>query len=125
MELSDFIKETLGSIVNGIIDAQKQLSSTGTVIVPAGLEAMSQDRPVLSRNSREYVSVIEFEVVLTETINKENKQAIGVMLGSFGAGGNRKSGEDKQNVTTIKFDIPLLYPESRHTGRKQEGGPFI
>ena len=109
MELRDFISETLIQIVQGINDAQKALKETECVINPRNIEQGDYAKAII-KNKAHVVQDVSFNIALTSTSNSEDKTGIGVMLGSFGIGGNKTSSDGNTSNTNISSSVPVVFP---------------
>lgn len=109
MELKDFIKETLIQITQGISEAQVELEETDCVINPRDIKEDGFAN-VIIKNKRHTVQCIDFKIALTSTTESADKTGIGVMLGSFGIGGNKSLSDGNTSNTNISFSIPVVFP---------------
>lgn len=109
MELKDFIKETLIQITQGISEAQTELEESNCVINPRDIKEDGFAN-VMIKNKRHTVQCIDFKIALTSTTESADKAGIGVMLGSFGIGGNKTSSDGNTSNTNISFSIPVVFP---------------
>ena len=109
MELKDFIKETLIQITQGISEAQTELEESSCVINPRDIKEDGFAN-VIIKNKRHTVQCIDFKIALTSTTESADKAGIGVMLGSFGIGGNKTSSDGNTSNTNISFSIPVVFP---------------
>lgn len=109
MELKDFIKETLIQIAQGISEAQEELADTDCIINPRDIREDGFAN-VSIKNKRHTVQCVDFKIALTSTSEAADKTGIGVMLGSFGIGGNRTSSDGNTSNTNISFAIPVVFP---------------
>ena len=62
------------------------------------------------KNKAHVVQDVSFNIALTSTSNSEDKTGIGVMLGSFGIGGNKTSSDGNTSNTNISFSVPVVFP---------------
>ena len=109
MQLKDFIKETLIQIVQGIGEAQEELKDTDCAINPRDIKSEDYTTVIL-KNKRHVVQDVDFNIALTNTSNSEDKAGIGVMLGSFGLGGNKTLSDGNTSNTNISFSVPVVFP---------------
>lgn len=109
MELKDFIKETLIQIAQGIEEAQKELAETDCIINPRDIKEDGFAN-VIIKNKRHTVQCVDFNIALTSTSESADKAGIGVMLGSFGIGGNKTSSDGSTSNTSISFSVPVVFP---------------
>lgn len=119
MELKDFIKGVVFDISNAIEECQKELKN-GTIVSPTNSKA---EEKIRSKKGDLKISYIDFEVAVSAKSeigkNKEGKSSIEVSGSVFGLnvggklGGNANNEENKQvneNLSKIKFSIPIVYP---------------
>ena len=117
MELKEFIKETLAQIIDGIKEAQEANAGKGAKIHPNELYELRTD--VLKyknhgdEKARGYVTVIDFEIGLTDKTSDEKTGGLGVSFASIAIGGSKKKAEGAESVTSIKFEIPVILPFSK------------
>jgi hypothetical protein len=54
--------------------------------------------------------MLEFDVAVTAAEGSEKKGGIGIVVGSFGIGGQKASNISSQSVSRIKFSVPVPLP---------------
>ena len=119
MELKDFIKSVLFDVTEAVKECQEELKN-GAIISPSNRSAEEKVRAVSGDLK---ISYIDFEVAVSassENLNNGEKtggvEVSGSVIGvRFGGkfGGKSVSEENKQvneNVSKIKFSIPVIYP---------------
>lgn len=109
MELKEFIKETLVQISEGIVSAQNSCKSLNAVINPSWIDNADKGKTKVDGVNR-VVSKILFEVALTSSDGTADKAGIGVLFGSFGIGGQKETDTQNISVTSVKFDISVVWP---------------
>lgn len=110
MELSEFVKETLLQLIDGVRNAQSASEDTDAVINPRTLFNAEKLPTVTVRGERRLVQLVEFEVGLTSADLQSSKKGIGVMLGGLGVGGDAERSGTRSTVTHIRFNIPIVLP---------------
>ncbi len=116
MELKDYIAETLVQIINGIIEAQKQLNDVDVIVNPAKTFGSKgdfwigkdQDKgPVLRR-----VQEVEMKigVISSEEVTDDGGAKVHLGVLNIGAGVEEKGVERNENY--VKFSIPVSFPVS-------------
>ena len=105
MELSEFIKDIVLQIIEGVRIAQENTKETDVLINPDESDVL---KPNLQTNYR-YCSV-DFEVALTDMERAGGKSGIGVWFGGIGAGAQGASDKQKISATNIRFSIPIVLP---------------
>jgi hypothetical protein len=111
MELKEFIEETILQIVEGVKSAQDKTKGTGTKINPDGIFLNIATEQNLRGERGEHVSVINYEIAITETKGKGGKAGIGVFFGNIGIGAEEKTDTKNMSVNSIKFSIPVILPK--------------
>ncbi len=111
MDLNQFIKETITSIITGIEESQKMLESKKAFINPFGIQYNLNDikGEGISKEGHK-TSTIEFDLSVTvqETSGAQGK--IGVQTGFFNAGVGGDLKNSNSSINRIKFSIPILFP---------------
>lgn len=111
MELQEFIKQSIVQIINGVIDAQKEVVDKGASINPSGLHLKNdQVKGHAITNDGNVTQHIEFDVAVTTTEGTGTKGGIGVVAGVLALGSQGQSSESTQAVSRLKFTIPVLLP---------------
>lgn len=113
MELKEFIKTALTDIVSAVRETQKEVKEYAT-IAPLMTQG-EKGSAILMKDGVAHVSNIDFDVaVTTETKeNTENGIKAGIKVASvfnLGAGSKGDSTETSQNISRIRFSIPVLLP---------------
>lgn len=111
MELRNFIKESISSITNGIIDAQKELSDKNVIINPEKLATGKEGDKLLRNDGWRYIQELHFEIHIG--IDEKNSDSGGGKLNvlnfaSFNTGGINENTTRNSNV--LKFSIPVAFP---------------
>ena len=99
MELKEFVKTVLAEISAGVADAKKELD--GKVVINPRISNDEKDKPIIE---------VCFEIGLMSSKTKENTDGIGVFLGDIAIGGKHKCNKNNEEVTHIKFTIPIVFP---------------
>lgn len=115
MELKEFIKTALVDIISAVKETQEEVKEYATIapLLPSGEKTSS----VIMRGGVAHISNIDFDVAVT-TETKENAEAgieAGIKVASifnFGAGSKDSATETSQNISRIRFTIPVLLPRS-------------
>jgi len=112
MELKDFVKTALTQIAQGVIEAQAETAGTDMIINPSGLASNEIGDKYLRTNGWRYVQDIEINVGITEIVNEGGKAGIGIITGFLSGGAQASSDNSNQNVSSIKFKIPVALPST-------------
>jgi len=119
MELQEFIKQSLVSIVKGVTDAANELSESDAVVSPGGIESLpgtskGSDLGTYnphSRHNHRHVYPVEFDVAVFATEGTEKKGGIGVVVGGIGLGKQNTTDSSNSSQSRIKFCVPLVLPD--------------
>ncbi|HRE20123.1 MAG TPA: hypothetical protein PKW21_03720 [Rhabdaerophilum sp.] len=119
MKLEDFIRETLVSIVNGVEAAQKE---TGQGIVnPSaimiGADGVPKNKHYVRPNNP--VDFISFDVAVTTDEKGGSGGKGSIKVFSLELGADLKSESHETNVSRVKFEIPLVLPQSGEFSSRQ------
>lgn len=114
MELKDFIKTALTDIVEAVKEAQDSVKDIVTIAPYTGGNVVTH---IKTPDGYAEISNIDFDVaVTTETTEGTSSDIKGgiAVAGIFNIGGNgNEAAEEKyQNVSRIKFTIPVLLPHA-------------
>lgn len=118
MDLKDFIKNTLVQIVDGVLEAEKELESRNASVNPIG--GIFDQKQIGGRTwsfEDGITETVNFDVALTNSEKEGTSGGIGVLLGSISLGAKGSSEETITSVTRIKFNIPLLLPTGKKLGK--------
>lgn len=110
MELSEFVKETLLQLIDGVQNAQDETQDSDAVINPRMVSDTDKLLTTIVRDESRLVQLVEFEVGLTSADLQSSKKGIGVMLGGLGIDGGVSKSGTQSTVTHIRFNIPIVLP---------------
>ena len=108
MKLSEFVRETLNSVVSGVVLSQKDLEKTNAIINPSTID--ENGFISLSYGNKRIVNV-SFDVAVTVDNVEGDEAGIKVSVAKFFSG--KVGGESKtanQKVRRLSFEIPVLLP---------------
>jgi hypothetical protein len=108
MELKDFIKETITQIVNGVVEAQTEISQHGAEINPKRVQFREAGQ--YNHYNSGKPQYVEFDVGLTSIQKSGSSEGIGVFLGSISLGKKNDEGAEHTAVSRIKFSLPVVLP---------------
>ncbi len=117
MKLQDFITETLVQISEGVKNANHKLEFNQLQINPFITERLNglNDHPdfIGFAEGKRIVQVVNFDISVTVESEKEKGGDIKVAQGIIDVGifGKRKNLE--QNISKIKFSIPISFPNTQ------------
>ena len=116
MEIKDFVKEALAQIVEGINEANKQMSEKGAFVASSNMReanGLPKSGTYVDdvRNVRHVVREIEFDVSIAASDSTQTGGRGGLQVVSF----IRADGGIENNVSSsasqrIKFSLPLALP---------------
>ena len=111
MDLKDFIKETLVSITEGVIESQGYLKEkkVDSEINPK-LQTKWENTGYIFSESGKPVQSVDFDVDVVASEKNEGKGKIGIQVSAIGLGGGRKKEVSKGSNSRIKFSIPVTLP---------------
>lgn len=104
MKLSEFVKETLAQIIQGVADVRDFAKENGALIDYGRRSASSQ------KELENYYQNVEFDIALTTTDTKEGEAKAGLIVAGLGAGLRGKAEASNQSYSRVKFSIPLCLP---------------
>lgn len=112
MELKDFVGQALAEIVQGVLDAQKNLGANGKYINPelSTQQGTHEKYGKLVSIQGQLVQTVEFDVAVTATEGTGTKGGIGVVAGVFALGSQGQSSAETSAVSRIKFVVPVTLP---------------
>lgn len=119
MNLQEFIKESLLQIVRAVKEAQAEAEKLGAHVNPAGLSIPVDKITVPFHPSKNiYSTIIEFDVAVTAVEETTAKGGIGVSIGIIGAGGQGQKQTRNEDVSRLKFSIPVMLPTGQDLNPK-------
>lgn len=125
MELREFVKGAILQICNGVRDAQIEAKKSGIDAEPA--PPVQFDRGgsvpqgfVYTGGSEDCATVLEFDLLVTESHEKGSKGGIGVFLGHIGFGGHREHADATQSHSRLRFSVPVALPRFTMSGEEME-----
>jgi hypothetical protein len=113
VELRDFISNSLIQLIDGILNAQAYAESKGAKINPT--DRFPSDFEKMSRTEKEFrlVHVIEFDVAVAVTENKQLAGGIGIVVPELNLGYQGKIDRSKNAISRIQFSIPIILPTQK------------
>nr|WP_314753335.1 hypothetical protein [uncultured Capnocytophaga sp.] len=108
MKLSEFVRETLNSVVSGVVLSQEDLKKTNAIINPSTID--ENGFVSLSYGNKRIINV-SFDVAVTVDNIDGDKAGIKVSVANFfsgSVGGETKTANQK--VSRVSFEIPVLLP---------------
>jgi len=99
MELKMFVTETIKEIIEGVIDAQKQITSKLNHKVN-GYVQIGSDK----------MDNIEFDISITSSETKGDETKGGVFIKVVDFGMKNNSSNNSSSTNRIKFNVPVSFP---------------
>ena len=125
MELKEFIKQTLSQVVFAIKESQDELQDTGVIISPKYTRKTAYSYEMSdSHLANSQVHEIKFNVSLSVENNTGEKAGLNVLTGWLNAGGQLSSEQMKQNLNSVEFTIPVVFPSGNEQVRSESPGAF-
>lgn len=113
MELKEFIKTALTDIVSAVKEVQEDVKEYATIAPLMGTG--NKESAILMKDGLAHISNIDFDVAVTTEAkeNAENGIKAGIKIASIlniGVGSKGDETESYQNISRIRFSIPVLLP---------------
>lgn len=115
MELTQFISETLVSIVEGIADAQARTKDRGAFVNPGGLMRTTSsvgENSIWDNRTNNFARLVTFDIAVTVEEGTKTGAKIGVVAGLFDLGAGGASENKQLAMNRIQFAVPVLLPAS-------------
>ncbi|MBU2590579.1 MAG: hypothetical protein ABIJ24_03490 [Nitrospinota bacterium] len=120
MNLDEFIETSLKQIIDGVKNAQVATKLPGKhptktdVINPAvmyGADSAPKGK-YFATTSRNLVHFVDFDVAVTTDSASETKGSLSIKVAGFGVGGGGGAKDRDIVVSRIKFQVPIMLPQS-------------
>jgi hypothetical protein len=110
MDLKDFIKNTISSISEAILESQDELKDKGVIVNPEKVEIGKTGEKLLRNDGWRYIQNLEFDILVAV----EDKQESGgkgelKIAGIVGIGGGLSDENLNKNSNRLKFSIPVAF----------------
>ena len=110
MDLKDFVKGVILDVTNAVKECQNEVKN-GAIISPTNSKAEERIR---STSGDLKISYIDFEVAVTAGsstgVNGEIGGGIKVLSSFIGSKISGDNKETNENISKVKFSIPVVYP---------------
>ena len=113
MDLKDFVAESIGSIVQGIAEAQSSATKLGASINPGGLMRNAKnvtDNSVWDNSNNNYAQPISFDIAITAEDTASGGGKVKVLSGLLGGEIGGQTGTKSVLASRIQFTVPVLFP---------------
>jgi hypothetical protein len=107
MELQEFIRTALVSIVRGVESAQAELKSSKATINPEGIRAQLALEQL--KESPAFTNV-EFEVAVEVKNSSDQGGSAGIKVAVFSMGVSGKNNNSASHLSRLKFNVPVHLP---------------
>ena len=107
MELQEFIKTVLVSVVRGVENAQLELRDSKAIVNPEGFK-----RQIALEQLKESTGFtdVEFEVAVEVKNSTEQGGKVGIQVAIFQMGAGGKKDSTASHGSRIKFSVPVHLP---------------
>ncbi len=121
MDIKDFIKETVGAIAEATSELQSEYEETGTIINPP---VSNQERDLFEEggtgSTYRRVEVIDFDIAVTASGETGGGGKAGLKILSVEAGMDGKHTQRNEEISRVKFSIPVSLPPSNAESLNRE-----
>lgn len=110
MDLKEFIKTTISSISEAILESQQELQHKGVIVNPEKTEIGKTGDRLLRSDGWRYVQELDFDILVgvEEKQNGDGKGELKV-AGLLTIGGGMSEENLSKNQNRIKFSIPVAF----------------
>jgi hypothetical protein len=110
MDLKEFIKTTISSISEAILESQEELQQKGVIVNPEKTEIGKTGERLLRSDGWRYVQELDFDILVgvEEKQNGDGKGELKV-AGLLAIGGGISEENLSKNQNRIKFSIPVAF----------------
>ena len=110
MDLKDFIKNTISSISEAIIESQDELKDKGIIVNPEKTEIGKNGQMLLRSDGWRYIQNLDFDIL----VSVDEKQGTGgkgelKVAGLISIGGGIDNENLTKNHNRIKFNVPVAF----------------
>lgn len=110
MNLQEFIKTALSEIVAGVADAQVEAKKHGAGVGSMQVYGHTKEAKVITDTNNRPITMVEFDIALSEASAKDTKGGIGVFLGTVGLGSQGASHGESSSHSRVRFSVPIVLP---------------
>lgn len=114
MDISEFIKESIKQICNGVIGASLECSQSGVIVNPTitvgdnGEYVIPKKPSVVAMQRR--VQKIDFDIAVEVIETMEKSGQAGVAIHVVTGKGNYTKGQTNSTISRVNFSIPICLP---------------
>lgn len=114
MDISEFIKETIRQVCDGITWASRDCSQSGVIVNPAISVGENGDFFIPKKPSsiamQRRVQKIDFDIAVEATETTEKSGQAGVAIHVVSGKGNYSKGQTSSTISRISFSVPICLP---------------
>lgn len=111
MNLKDFIKNTITSISEAIIESQSELSEIGVIVNPEKVEIGKNGEKLLRSDGWRYVQNLDFDILVAAEEGEGANGGAGLKVaGIISIGGDLSESSKHHQANKIKFTLPVAFP---------------
>ncbi len=131
MDLKDFIKNTISSISEAILESQEELKDKGVIVNPEKTEIGKTGDRLLRSDGWRYVQNLDFEVLIAVEDKQGDDLGGGLKVaGLLNIGGKISDESISKNNNKIKFSLPVAFsttptPDEYKPKRNRASGKLI
>jgi hypothetical protein len=115
MDLKEFIKETVRSLIEATQELRGELAETGAIINPPTNGGSADTFEAGSKSHRQRrVQLLEFDVALTVNARNSAGGKAGLKIFSAELGAEGQHARERVEVSRVKFERPIALPPSEH-----------
>ena len=110
MDLSEFITNTLVSLIKGVSKAQEKIGGSAE-INPVGIHLSETSGPTgRASGNRTPIQNVDFDIVVEAREGTTTEGNIGVVTAMLSAGAKSEALNETSNANRIRFSIPIALP---------------
>jgi hypothetical protein len=110
MDLKEFVRNSIVSIVEGIAAAQQEVAAKGARLNPADHSLYSDKRAILEVSNRRYAHIdeLEFDIAVTTGATTGTEGGAGIRVLGVDLGAKMEGATNDQRVSRIHFRVPRI-----------------
>lgn len=114
MNLKDFIKNTISSISEAILESQEELSEKRVIVNPEKVEIGKNGEKLLRSDGWRYIQNLDFDILVAAEEGEGAKGGASLKVaGIISIGGDLNETSKQQNSNKIRFTIPVAFPTNK------------
>ncbi|GAB6147333.1 hypothetical protein [Desulfocicer niacini] len=110
MNVQEFITTAITEIVAGVSEARDSTKEFGAIVGSDKPYGYVKDNKVMTDAKGRQITLVEFDIALTQADSTDTKGGIGVFLGSVSLGSQGASHGESKSQSRIKFTVPVVLP---------------